>query len=301
MRTRLAIKFHAVLERYFPERRLFLRSERDTRFIRLRSTSQLIAFLGISAVIAWTIIATAILLMDSIGAGNFRDQAKRDQRSYEVRLNSLEAERDMRAREAAAAQQRFNSVLGRISAMQSELLSSETRRRELETGIDVIQATLRRAMKERETARAELVLARKDSHPRHPRALTGQEGTGADATLQVVTAALADTARQRDQIVRDARTALHDADEMATQIQLMRDQNDQIFRQLEDAMTISVEPLQKMFRAAGMDTERILDSVRRGYSGQGGPLMPLSFSKVIAPRFKSSIVVGPARVLVPVT
>ena len=33
-----------------------------------------------------------------------------------------------------------------------------------------------------------------------------------------------------------------------------------------------------MFRSAGMPTDRILEQVRRGYSGQGGPLTPLSLS-----------------------
>ncbi|MEQ8897945.1 MAG: DUF5930 domain-containing protein [Roseovarius sp.] len=278
MRTRLAIKFHAILERYFPERRVFLRSDSDTRFIRLKPGSQLVAFLGVSAVVAWTIIATAVLLMDSIGSGNFREQAKRDQRTYEARLNALEAERNTRAEEAAAAQQRFNSALKQISTMQSDLLASETRRRELETGIEVIQSTLRRTMKERDAAReesAELTLALRDSSPN---TLADEEGMGVEATLETLTAALSDTARQRDKISNDAELALLEADEMAAQIQLMKDQNDQIFRQLEDAMTISVEPLDKMFTAAGMDTENMLDTVRRGYSGQGGPLMPLSFS-----------------------
>lgn len=278
MRTRLAIKFHAFLERYFPERRVFLRSDNDTRFIRLKPGSQLIAFVGVSAVVAWTIIATAVLLMDSIGSGNFREQAKRDQRTYEARLNALEAERNSRAEEAAAAQERFNSALKQISTMQSDLLASETRRRELETGIEVIQSTLRRTMKERDAARAEseeLALALKDSDPN---TLAAEEGMGADATLETLTAALSDTARQRDKINNEAQMALLEADEMAAQIQLMKDQNDQIFRQLEDAMTISVEPLDKMFTAAGMDTDNMLDTVRRGYSGQGGPLMPLSFS-----------------------
>ena len=278
MRTRLAIKFHAFLERYFPERRVFLRSDNDTRFIRLKPGSQLIAFVGVSAVLAWTIIATAVLLMDSIGSGNFREQAKRDQRTYEARLNALEAERNTRAEEAAAAQERFNSALKQISTMQSDLLASETRRRELETGIEVIQSTLRRTMKERDAARAEseeLTLALKDSAPG---TLADEEGMGTEATLETLTAALSDTARQRDKISNDAELALLEADEMAAQIQLMKDQNDQIFRQLEDAMTISVEPLDKMFTAAGMDTDNMLDTVRRGYSGQGGPLMPLSFS-----------------------
>ncbi|KZY47496.1 peptidase M23, partial [Roseovarius sp. HI0049] len=266
------------MERYFPERRVFLRSDNDTRFIRLKPGSQLVAFLGVSAVVAWTIIATAVLLMDSIGSGNFREQAKRDQRTYEARLNALEAERNTRAEEAAAAQERFNSALKQISTMQSDLLASETRRRELETGIEVIQSTLRRTMKERDAARAEseeLSLALQETDPD---TLADEEGMGAEATLETLTAALSDTARQRDKISNDAELALLEADEMAAQIQLMKDQNDQIFRQLEDAMTISVEPLDKMFTAAGMDTDNMLDTVRRGYSGQGGPLMPLSFS-----------------------
>lgn len=279
MRTRLAIKIHAFLERHFPERRVFLRSDNDTRFIRLKSEAQLAAFVGASAIVAWAIIATAVLLMDSIGSGNFREQAKRDQRTYEYRLNALETERDRRAEEAVAAQSRFNSALKQISVMQSELLTSETRRRELETGIDVIQTTLRRTMKERETARGEtmqLAMAMENSNTAV--ALSDGTSTGGDPAVDFLTAALAETALQRDQIHADAQDALSNADDMATQIQLMRDQNDQIFRQLEEAMTISVEPLDKMFRNAGMNTDNLLSTVRRGYSGQGGPLMPLSFS-----------------------
>lgn len=279
MRTRLAIKFHALLERHFPERRVFLRSDTDTRFIRLRPGSQLLAFAGAFAIVAWAIIATAILVMDSIGAGNFREQAKRDQRTYEMRLNALSSERDKRAEEAAAAQERFNSALKQISTMQSELLASETRRREMETGIEVIQSTLRTAMTERDDARGEvqeLALALENNDGA---ALPGANGeTTTDGTLNVLATALQDTARERDQIRKDAQTALLEADEMASRLKLIQDQNDQIFRQLEEAMTISVEPLDKMFRAAGMDTKDLLNTVRRGYSGQGGPLMPLSFS-----------------------
>jgi len=276
LRTRIAIRLHTLLERYFPERRVFLKSDNDTRFIRLRPHSQLLAFLGASSIVAWAIIATAILLMDSIGSGNFREQAKRDQRTYEYRLNDLAEERDMRAEEALAAQERFNSALEQISLMQSELLASETRRREMETGIEVIQTTLRRVMSERENARDELTaLAEAMQDSGTAPGASVEDGNG---TVDFLAAALQETAEQRDQIERDAHDALLQADEMALQIALMRDQNDQIFSQLEDAMTISVEPLDKMFRAAGMDTEKLLDTVRRGYSGQGGPLTPLSLS-----------------------
>ena len=90
--------------------------------------------------------------------------------------------------------------------------------------------------------------------------------------------ALERTAQQRDQVITDAQDALDQRDELELEIRLMREQNDQIFRQLEEAMAISVEPLDKMFRSAGMPTDRIIEQVRRGYSGQGGPLTPLSLS-----------------------
>ena len=82
VRTRIGIKVHGLLEHYFPERRVFLKSDNDTRFIRLKPHTQLLAFAGSSFLVAWAIVATAILLMDSIGAGNFREQAKREQQTY---------------------------------------------------------------------------------------------------------------------------------------------------------------------------------------------------------------------------
>lgn len=276
MRTRLAIKFHGMLERHLPERRVFLKSDTDTRFIRLRPETQLIAFAGAGILVCWTILATAILLMDSIGAGNFREQAKRDQSTYQARLHDLSAQRDSRASEALAAQERFNAALDQISVMQSQLLESETRRHELETGIDVIQKTLRTTMEDRETARKALAELRDGVGEKEAgTVLAGKDG---GAPVDFLSEALARTAAERDQVVADAQEALVQADELSLEIALMKENNNQIFRQLEEAMTISVAPLDKMFKAAGLPPQRILDQVRRGYSGQGGPLTPLSFS-----------------------
>ncbi|SDW29181.1 Murein DD-endopeptidase MepM and murein hydrolase activator NlpD, contain LysM domain [Ruegeria halocynthiae] len=274
MRTRLAIKLHSLLERHFPERRVFLKSDDDTRFIRLSSETQIAAVAGVSVMVAWTAIATSILLMDSIGSGNFREQAKRDQATYQERLNILSQERDTRAAEALAAHDRFNVALEQISVMQSELLESENRRRELETGIEVIQTTLRATMKQREDARSELaeLLQSTDGGAAYMMATANPE------QMAFMTDALSRTAAQRDQIAADAQGALDQRDELELEIRLMQERSDEIFRQLEEAMVISVEPLDKMFRKAGMPTDRILDEVRRGYSGVGGPLTPLSFS-----------------------
>ncbi|WP_317959740.1 DUF5930 domain-containing protein [Phaeobacter inhibens] len=275
MRTRLAIKIHTFLERRFPERRVFLKSDSDTRFIRLRSETQLFAFAGMALLVAWSIVATAIVMMDSIGSGNFREQAKRDQMTYRARLNALSSERDDRAAEALAAQERFNAALTQISAMQSELLASETRRRELETGIEVIQATLRQTMKDREAARDALTALKQETAADSPAQMMA---VSAPVQMEFMADALAETAAQRDQIEANAQSALEQRDALELELRLLDERNDQIFRQLEEAMEVSVAPLDKMFRNAGMPTDRILEQVRRGYSGQGGPLSPLALS-----------------------
>ena len=274
MRSRLTHSIHAFLERRFPEKRLFLRSDTETRFIRLKPETQLVAWTGSIIVVAWTIIATAILLMDSIGAGNFRAQAQRDQLTYEQRLNALSSERDARAIEALAAQERFNSALQQISIMQTELLATEEKRRELETGLEVVQATLRQTMRAREEARAEVAALSADSDD-DTRATITDEAAG---TVNLLASALAETAEERDKIAADAEFAIDHAQDMELELRLLQERNDQIFRQLEEAMLVSVEPLDEMFRAAGMNPENLISQVRRGYSGTGGPLTPLQFS-----------------------
>jgi len=277
LHIRLLKRVHMALERRFPEKRLFLRSDTETRFIRLKPETQLLVWTGGGLFVGWTIIATAILLMDSIGSGNFRAQAQRDQLIYEDRLNALSTERDHRAEEAAAAQERFSSALEAISAMQSELLASEDRRRELETGIEVIQATLRRTLQERNEVQnrlASLEAAAANGTP-----VPGMNGGGElSDTVDILAEALAQTAAERDQIESDAQAAIAYAETMELELRLMQDRNDEIFRQLEEAMLVSVEPLDAIFRQVGLDPERLIDQVRSGYSGLGGPELSIQFS-----------------------
>lgn len=275
--ARLIGRFNAALENRLPEQRLFLRSDSETRFIRLRPITQAVAMGGFAMLLAWTIVATAILLMDSIGSGNAREQARREQANYEARLDALSAERNLRAEEAAAAQERFALAMQQVSAMQSALLASEERRKELETGIGVIQATLRRTMTERDEALArvsELAAVAAEG----PQTSTAMAASGADIadTLGVLTAALGRTAAERDAMAEVADAAKAEADEIAYEKKLLEERHDEIFASLEEAVTISMAPLDKMFSSAGLDPDDLIAEVRRGYSGQGGPLGPLA-------------------------
>src|SRR6188474_2002815 len=83
----LATKLNLALDRWLPEQRLFLKSDTETRFIRLRSSTQAVALVVSSAVVGWTIVASAILMMEQLGAGSAREQAMRSGAIYEQRLN----------------------------------------------------------------------------------------------------------------------------------------------------------------------------------------------------------------------
>ncbi|OYX41860.1 MAG: peptidase M23 [Rhodobacterales bacterium 32-67-9] len=253
-----------------------MRSDTDTRFVRLRPTTQAVALAGSAVVLAWTIVATAILMMDSIGSGSAREQARREQANYEARLDALSVERDKRAEEALAAQERFALALGQVSAMQSALLASEERRKELETGIGVIQATLRRTMTERDQSNkrvAELAAAASEGPQLGANGATSEDVA---ETLGFVTAALGRTASERDAMAEVADNAKAEASEIAYEMKLLEERHDEIFTSLEEAVTISMAPLDKMFASAGLDPDDLIDQVRRGYSGQGGPLGPLA-------------------------
>ena len=284
MLNRFAYRINVSLEQYLPEQRLFLKSDSQTRFIRLRPLTQAVALAVSSLALGWMIFATAILLMDSIGAGSSREQVQRQQYLFEERLNVLSDDRDLRISETAGAQERFNLALEQVSAMQSRLLASEDRRRELETGIDVIQNTLRRAIRERDATRdevAKLTFAQVTDAGLGP----SDAGRAADtaATLDILASTLGDIARERDALLiaadrADARTA-----DIARQKRDLETRDDVIFTQLEQALTVSVEPLDKMFRDAGLSPDELIAAVKRGYSGQGGPLSPISLSTMGQP------------------
>ncbi|WP_422073834.1 DUF5930 domain-containing protein [Tranquillimonas rosea] len=272
-----ASKLGAFVERAFPEQRLFLKSDAETRFVRLSPTTQLVAISGSALVVGWTIVASAIVMMDTIGSGSLREQAAREQQTYEQRLNALAKERDANAENARDAISRFNAALGQVSEMQTALLASETRRREAETGVAAAQDTLRKVIKDRDAAETKVASLRAE--------LDGEAAEDdkrdvaqLETTLDFMTAALSDTAGQRDALAAEAEDAEAFAEKMILEARLKQERNDRIFSQLEDAVTVSVKPLDKMFESAGLDPDQLISTVRRGYSGQGGPLTPLSLS-----------------------
>jgi murein DD-endopeptidase MepM/ murein hydrolase activator NlpD len=277
--NRLIARLNHKLERYLPEQRLFLRSDTSTRFVRLQPLTQAVTIGAVATFFAWGTIATSILLMDAIGSGNLRDQAIRDQSTYEQRLNELALERDQRAKEAEAAQTRFSEAMGRISDMQLQLLASEQRRLELETGIDTIQTTIQRVVRERDDARTRLAEVTNTL-----RAETGAATTTEDRAretsemLDYLLAAVDKLSVETHETSIDAAQSLAQAQHLALENDLLRDRNHLIFSQLEQALSVVIDPLERVFRSAGVSPDQIRRLVRQGANSQTASLRPIAVS-----------------------
>ncbi|MFN7003097.1 MAG: DUF5930 domain-containing protein [Roseinatronobacter sp.] len=276
---RILVRANQRLERHLPEQRLFLRSDSTTRYVRLRPVTQAVSIGIVATFFAWGVIATSILLMDAIGSGNLRDQALRDQANYEQRLNQLAMERDNRAIEAEAAQARFTEAMERIAEMQMQLLTSEERRLELETGIDAIHNTIRRVTRERDDARARLADVQQTLE-----AETGSSRTAADRSrdneemLDFLLAAMDRSSKVTHELGMDADQARQQAQLLALENELLKDRNHMIFGQLEEALNTVVAPLERVFRNAGVSPDQIRRLVQQGSASQTASLRPISVS-----------------------
>lgn len=267
------------LSRYIAEQRIYVRTEDTTRYFRVSPLSQFFGGAFIAAFICWTTIATAALVIEMVSAQTDSAQSDALQAAYENRLQELTVERDQRSFEAQRAQERFYVSLEQVSLQQAELLAAEEERRELATGLKIMQRKLQDALEDRDEAVALADELREDL----------QEATGNLSSRQDIVSAMEETltfvSRELKEAVgnRDSLELNHDKlsekfAELTYEQELMEQKNDFIFRRLEEAAEVTLKPLETALRQEGINTEQLIETVRNGYTGTGGPVMPLRFS-----------------------
>lgn len=223
---------------------------------------------GMVVVTGWAMAATSILALDALGVSGSGPQAAATTATQQ-QLAELIAQRDARAAEAASAQSRFTAALDQLSAMQTQLLTSEEKRRELESGIGAIQASLHDA------------LARNaDAYRRLAAADTQAPGSDEDLSvaLDILSGELETIAARSAEADQRATEAVRTAEALELERDEILRRNEEIFAQLEAAVEQSVKPLDDMIKKVGVDSDRLLATVRKGYGGTGGPLTPMGYS-----------------------
>ena len=229
---------------------------------------------GFVAVVGWAAVSTSILAFDRMGPGA-QAAAQPDMALFERQMTELSAERDARAAEAAAAQTRFTAALSQVSQMQSQLLASEEKRRELESGIGAMQASLHDARADTQEALRQLADATSAADAAAPRAERADE---MKVALDILSGELETAASDRAAATKRADEATRTAQALTVERHEIMRRNEEIFAQLEEAVELSVKPLDDMFAKVGVNTDKLLETVRQGYEGTGGPLTPMGYS-----------------------
>jgi murein DD-endopeptidase MepM/ murein hydrolase activator NlpD len=265
------------LGRHLPEQRLFLRSDTTTSYVRLRPLTQAMVLGGTAAFVIWSLVATSILLVQSVGQGDLRAAHAREQVYFQDRLVDLSAQRDRAAAEAQQAHARYTQAIDRVAAMQTALLVAERHRAELDRGIEALQATLRTRTAERDALATRLAEAESDVVTDRL-ATTEARLAEVEGAFDFVVAALRDTAVRREAVEAMAEDASRQAEHLALEYRLIQDRNHRIFSQLEQAVETSMVPLERMFRSAGLRPEDVLRQVRSGYQARSAALQPIAIS-----------------------
>lgn len=266
-----------LLARYFSEKRIFLKSDAGTRFVRIGPRQQFAALMCGTALLGWAVFASSFVVAELAGSGRAELAEQNEQALYEDRLTHLAQQRDDHEHAAVEAQAQFGSALDDISRLQEELFQAKLQVKELQSGREAMRTLLQRATSEREILSGRLAAVESDSAVQDAQTLS-EELDETAASLDFMTGALSRTAADRDAILESEAAAVARVAELEHALQLNQQANDRIFAQLEDAVTLSMEPLDKMFRSAGLSPDSVIDQMRSRYSGQGGPLTPITFS-----------------------
>ena len=271
MKAKFSERLEAFFQRAIPSRQLLIKTNGRTRFVNLKSSTQTGFFVIISCIVAWSIISVAIVAMDSLGAGNFREQALRDQENYQSRLMSLADERDFQFDVSRRAQSKFEEALSHISFLQMALMDGEVERKELTAALFLLKNKLNTSRLEEKIAKSNLIelkqVTNSDIPEKTPPNFLRDAGSEKEALLAKV---LSETAEDRDTLEDEAYNARLSVKRVEREMKLIEQRNEQIFRLIEEALSVSVGPLDKMFRSAGVNPESLIKTIRQGYSGYGG-------------------------------
>lgn len=269
----------SALDKYLPEQRIYIRTDNSTKFLTLKSKSQLFIGVMATASFSWLMIATAIIGFEMLETRSDSRRAEDQKQAYEMRINKLSAERDNRALEAQAAQEQFYVALKQISAQQTDLLEAEEQRRELATGLKIMQSKLQGAIKSRD-----LAMRNSDGLLAQLQDATGNKYSHLGAseelnkTLALISQELFASVEQRETLAIDASAANKHAQELEVNAELARLKNERIFSRLADAVAVSLSPLERALSKSGINKDALLNEIRKGYSGTGGPLTELTIS-----------------------
>jgi len=277
MTTRLSRGLNRLAGVVFPERRLFLRSDRSTRYARITPLAQVGGLVTVCAVVGWTAFATGQYFERTVTDATLRFGAEARTGARTDRLAAQQAERDTLVRRREAAEERARTATRALRGMQHRLADTTGALDAARTEVKVLRdqlAELSRARRVAENSAAGAVAALAEAQ--HRLDLTRAQDEGTEAAMASVNEAIRNVISERDAAAQQAAELDARVSGLMEQVDQWEDRQEKLLSRLEEAAQTSLGDLTALFERADLDLERILVETREQYSGSGGPFLPVT-------------------------
>ena len=268
-------KFSIFIEKfwsnYFPSRQLLLKTGSDTKFFTLSSSTQAIIIFAVFIFVGWSLFSSLIFTFKALNLGVNKEYFARSNVNYEDRIEQISDEKYSYFQRVEDAEAKLREALEAIEDFQVEITKAQIREEELQSGILILQGLIKQTKNNN-------FIGLEEQKNRLNNVIGLQQENTIDTLprISILMSLLEETVKERDDIKAKLAKALEKVDQLSYEADLSQQNNEQIFRQIEEALVISVKPLEKMFKSVGLDLNSLLNVIRNTYSGYGGPNLPIS-------------------------
>ena len=271
MLSKISIFIEKFWSNYFPNRQLLLKTGSDTKFITLSSSTQAIIIFAVFIFVGWSLFSSLIFTFKALNLGAKEEYFDRSNVNYEDRIEQISDEKYSYLQRVKDAEAKLREALEAIEDFQVEITKAQIREEELQSGILILQGLIK------QTKNNNLIgLEEQKNRFNNVTALQQENTIDTLPRISILMSLLEETVKERDDIKAKLAKALEKVDQLSYEADLSQQNNEQIFRQIEEALVISVKPLEKMFKSVGLDLNSLLNVIRNTYSGYGGPNLPIS-------------------------
>lgn len=267
-----------ILERYFPEREVYVRSNGSVRYLTLSSQTQLLATAAVIGLVAWAMTFTVSATVSSSQIA-YQDRAMVEVKdAYEQRFSRLQDRYERLQAELDDSERRFDQVMRQVSSNHGQIENKAGVELALQGRLEASRRRLREVTAQRDQTLTRLEELRLRSLQMERKLTEAQRAADQRrASLDDFVATLDETVGERDDARVKVRTLAGQVTDMTKQIEEIRRHQSQVMAQLGEATEASIGELERILKRAGVDVDGLVKEIERTYSGEGGPFLPISY------------------------
>ncbi len=266
-----------------PERRIYIRSDRGTRYLSLSPISQVAGLFVLAVLIGWSGFTTTAYIGRTLDGStpDARLETMRD--AYEARIASLAARQDALENEVAEANSRRDAVTARFSEKQEHLVETAAGMKRASSELSVLRQrvgslTSARRIDARRIAELEAENAGLET------ALANERTQRANLETAFVdfSGAMEKVIAERDSASVEAAQFRQEVTRLSGSLGNLEDRQQRLIDRIANAARTTFDGLESLFTRSDLDLDRILAEARREHGGAGGPFVPIPEGQEVA-------------------